>query len=65
MKTSEIKARYIFRIEPSLVQRIDVVANAKFGGNRSMVVRDAIKHHVESLERELGIASNEESERAA
>lgn len=64
-KTSEIKERYIFRIEPSLIQRIDAVAEVQFGGNRSMVVRDAIKQHVEKLERKLGITSPREGERAA
>lgn len=64
-KTSEIKERYIFRIEPSLIQRIDAVAEVQFGGNRSMVVRDAIKQHVEKLERKLGITSPRDGERAA
>lgn len=64
-KTSEIKERYIFRIEPSLIQRIDTVAEVQFGGNRSMVVRDAIKQHVEKLERKLGITSPRDGERAA
>ena len=63
-KTTEVKARYIFRIEPSLIRRLDVIADAQFGGNRSLVVRDAITQRVEELERKLGIAPAE-SERAA
>ncbi len=49
----EIKERYLFRIEPSLIERCDAVAETRFGGNRSLVVRKAIERFVEDVEREL------------
>lgn len=58
--TPELKKRFIFRIEPSIIRRCDELAERRFGGNRSLVIRMSIEKFLSEAERELA-----ESERAA
>lgn len=60
---AEIKERFILRIEPSLIERCQRVANARFGGNKSLVIRTALDRFLVEKEDELGLKP--ESERAA
>ncbi len=53
-QTTEPKVTSIFvRVEQSLVDRADAVANRVYAGNRSYLIRQAITEHIDRKEAEL------------
>lgn len=60
-KQTETKERFLLRIEPSLLRRCEAVANARFGGNKSLVIRKALEQFVDELESELGTSNGSEA----
>ena len=49
--------RFVFRIDKSLIERLDRVAQEQFEGNRSYATREAIRELIERYERKAGKAA--------
>ena len=53
-QTTEPKVTSIFvRVEQSLIDRADAVANRVYAGNRSYLIRQAITEHIDRKEAEF------------
>jgi len=59
------EGRIVIRCEPSFVERADRVANARYAGNRSYMVRLAIDEFLDDKEREMAELNGESPEKAA
>jgi predicted transcriptional regulator len=61
----ERKSRYIrFRSDPEFVSRIERVADARFGENKSVLIRRAVESFIEPIERELAERETQEASAA-
>lgn len=57
--------RIVIRCEPSFIERATRIANARYAGNRSYMVRLAVDEFLEVKERELDIAETDEQKAVA